>query len=268
MQGTINLHEATLQSPLDFFIMTSSVVGIIGGARQYLLSAANIFQDSLARHRRSQGLPGQLISFSPVLEVGSVADTLSVQTALQRIGLSSITEYEFLKLFELVLASPNLPPDCSGDPLTSCHLITGLEPRQLHKLHQKGVAKHIAWHSDTRFARLLTSVEDLAQNRAVMAQENNVLDSLKHASPNERQDVVTQAMCKKLENLCYLTPGSIDPRKAVMTYGIDSMIAADFRSWLFKIFEIYISFLELLSPSTKIQGLVELVLENWKKTVT
>jgi hypothetical protein len=247
--------------------MTSSVVGMVGGARQDLLTAANTFQDSFARHRRSQGLPAQTISFGPVLEVGSVADPSSVQTALQRIGLSSITEYEFLKLFELALASPDCPQDYSGDSFTGAHLVTGLEPRQLRKLHQKGAANHAAWHSDARFARLLTAVEDLEQSQVVKAQEINVLDSLKDANPDERQEVITQAMCKKLENLCYLTPGSIDPRKAVMTYGIDSMIAAEFRSWLFKIFEIYISFLELLSPGTKIQGLVDLVLENWEKNL-
>lgn len=157
-----------------------------------------------------------------------MADLASVQTAFQRIGLSSTTEYEFLRLFELALASSKLPQDC--DPFTGAHLITGMEPRQLHKLHQKGVGSHVAWHSDARFARVLTAVEDVARNIVVKTQEIGVLDSLKDAGPDERQEIIIQSMCKKLESLCYLAPGSIDPRKAVMAYGIDSMIAAEFRS--------------------------------------
>ena len=147
------------------------------------------------------------------------------------------------------------------------HLITGMEPRQLHKLQQKGVGCHVAWHSDARFARVLTAVEDVARNIEVKAQEISVLDSLKDAGPDERQEIVIQSMCKKLESLCYLSPGSIDPRKAVMAYGVDSMIAAEFRSWLFKMFEVYISFLELLGPRTRILDLVEMVSERWDKNL-
>ena len=261
VQGTVNLHEATLHISLDFFIMTSSTFTMVGAAGQSLSIASNTFQDSFARHRRSQGLPAQTISFAPVLEALSVADPPSVQVALQRNGISSITEYEFLSLFELALASETMPQDYAGDSFAGAHLVTGLEPRQLHKLHQKGVANHVAWHSDARFARVLTAVEDVAYNQAVKVQEIGVLDSLKDAGPDEKQEIITQAICKTLEKLCYLAPGSIDPRQAVMTYGIDSMIAAEFRSWLFKIFNVYISFLELLSPSTKILGLVNKVLE-------
>jgi hypothetical protein len=247
-------------------MMTSSIVAMVGAARPGLFIAANAFQDSFARHRRAQGLPAQTISFGPVLEVGSVADPPSVQVALQRNGLSSITEYEFLRLFELALASEKLPQDYASDPFTRAHLVTGMEPRQLHKLHQKGVANHVAWHFDARFARVLTAVEDLAQNQVAKTQEISVLDSLKDAGPDEKQEIITQAICKTLENLCYLAPGSIDPRQAVMAYGVDSMIAAEFRSWLFKIFEVDISFLELLSPSTKILGLVNMILEHRKQT--
>ena len=47
VEGTVNLHEATLQHPLDFFTMTSSIVPYVGTATQASYSAANAFQDFL-----------------------------------------------------------------------------------------------------------------------------------------------------------------------------------------------------------------------------
>ena len=41
--GTINLHEATKNLPLDFILMTSSLVGTVGTATQAAYAAANAF---------------------------------------------------------------------------------------------------------------------------------------------------------------------------------------------------------------------------------
>ena len=95
--------------------MTYSTFTMAGAAGQSLFVASNAFQDSFARHRRSQGLPAQTISSGPVLEALSVADPPLVQVELQRNGISSITEYEFLSLFELALASETMPQGYAGD---------------------------------------------------------------------------------------------------------------------------------------------------------
>ena len=95
--------------------MTSSTFTMVGAAGQSLFIASNAFQDSFARHKRSQGLPAQTISFGPVLEALSVTDPPSLQVELQRNGILSITEYEFLSLFELALASETMPQGYAGD---------------------------------------------------------------------------------------------------------------------------------------------------------
>jgi acyl transferase domain-containing protein/NADPH:quinone reductase-like Zn-dependent oxidoreductase len=56
INGTWNLHKS-LPADLDFFIMLSSVSGVIGNGGQANYNAGNIFQDYLAHHRHALGTP-------------------------------------------------------------------------------------------------------------------------------------------------------------------------------------------------------------------
>lgn len=76
-------------------------------------------------------------------------------------------------------------------------------------------------------------------------------------------DVVVEAVVERLAKLLFLEADEIDASKAVSDYGMDSMIAAEMRNWLVKIFKVDVSFLELLSPDMKILGLAERALKGF-----
>ncbi|UKZ57185.1 putative secondary metabolism biosynthetic enzyme [Trichoderma virens] len=58
VQGSWNLHHGLgCHEDLDFFILLSSISGIIGNSAQANYSAGNTFEDALAAHRRRRGLP-------------------------------------------------------------------------------------------------------------------------------------------------------------------------------------------------------------------
>jgi hypothetical protein len=67
ISGTWNLHS-NFPRDLDFFIILSSVVSVIGNVGQANYSAGNSYQDALAHFRRSQGLA------AVSLNVGLVSD--------------------------------------------------------------------------------------------------------------------------------------------------------------------------------------------------
>ncbi|MDE0047664.1 MAG: SDR family oxidoreductase [bacterium] len=58
-----HLHRATESRDLDFFMLFSSRVGVMGNPGQANHAAANAFLDQLAAHRRAMGLPGQAIAW-------------------------------------------------------------------------------------------------------------------------------------------------------------------------------------------------------------
>ena len=62
--GSWILHECTKSLELDFFILQSSVLSLLGSAGQANYSASNTFVDSLAAHRRAAGLPAMAINWS------------------------------------------------------------------------------------------------------------------------------------------------------------------------------------------------------------
>ena len=72
--GGWHLHRATARLDLDFFILFSSRVGVMGNPGQANHAAANAFLDQLAGHRRALGLPGQAIAWGAWSEIGEAAE--------------------------------------------------------------------------------------------------------------------------------------------------------------------------------------------------
>src|SRR5262249_24882727 len=62
--GSWLLHQHTKSLELDFFILKSSLLSLLGSAGQGNYTASNTFLDSLAAHRRAAGLPATAINWS------------------------------------------------------------------------------------------------------------------------------------------------------------------------------------------------------------
>ncbi|MYA03949.1 MAG: SDR family NAD(P)-dependent oxidoreductase [Caldilineaceae bacterium SB0664_bin_22] len=90
-RGALNLHRATIDCPLDYFVMFSSVASTFGNPAQANYSAASAFLDGLAAWRRRRGLPGLSFNTAAIKEVGMAARNLHVLRMVQSSGLPPVS---------------------------------------------------------------------------------------------------------------------------------------------------------------------------------
>ncbi|KAH8198332.1 hypothetical protein TruAng_007487 [Truncatella angustata] len=248
--GTLNLHKATMDCPLDFFELWSSWTVIFGTATQSNYLASNAFLDAFARHRRSQGLPCTSLALSQVLGIGIVSYMPEYQQAMIRNGFYGNDEEEFLQYCEQgILPSPAADtiqdPAYQYDPHTLGHLLVGIEPAGLKNVDQKYPLSDMLWYHDPRFQNLVQATTLLSSakqdKRDGAAEEGTALDRI----------------LGKLSRLLYIPIDEVDTDQAINHYGIDSMVAAELRNWFLATFGREISMLKLLSATMTVQKLAE-----------
>ena len=106
ISGTWYLHEATLDSSLDFFVCFSSAASLLGSHGQGSYSAANAFLDAFMQYRRQRGLPGLSIDWGPWSDVGMAASEGSARR-LSEIGWRPIAPVRATTLLGDLLRQPS-----------------------------------------------------------------------------------------------------------------------------------------------------------------
>lgn len=268
VKGTWNIHNALKghDSELDFFLMTSSISGSVGTATESNYCSGNYFLDLFARYRRSLGLPATSIGLGMISEVGYLHDNPEIEALLLRKGIQPINEDEMLQIVDISLTSALEVPHIY-DKAADAHILTGLEPFGLLELRKKGFEGSNPTLQDPRSA-ILARAFDSQSDVAMKSQGGNLPGEVAEAVENGASllEAVTTHVLKRFGNLVLIPVEKVDARKPLHVYGMDSMIAAEFRSWFFSAFKVDIPFFELLGKTASIGSLSELVFDEISKT--
>lgn len=100
VEGTTFLDEMFYKSPLDFFIVFSSLTAVVGNSGQSNYAAANMFMTALAAQRKKRGVAGSAIDISSLMGIGYVerSDRLDAEY-FTRLGYTNISEQDLHQLF-------------------------------------------------------------------------------------------------------------------------------------------------------------------------
>jgi NADPH:quinone reductase-like Zn-dependent oxidoreductase/NAD(P)-dependent dehydrogenase (short-subunit alcohol dehydrogenase family)/acyl carrier protein len=288
VEGTKNLHEATLSMPLDFFVVTTSALSVYAFATQGAYTAANNFQDAFARYRRHMGLPASTTSFSLIHEVTNVGTDAITVDLFERNKTLTLGESQFLTLLEPAFlnnqtaAAKTSAEQWSGqaqDPLSAANLHTYLDPARMMARKREeidgGAASSAAaprWYSDGRISLIMRAFSDAQRQSAhlqgssdersknTVAHLRRQFDAAVQAGATGRSHTVAfvqSAITHAVAEMLFVDAEGIDPVKSVADLGVDSLIAAELRNWFHQALGKNISMLDLLDPSVSISTLAE-----------
>lgn len=247
--GAWNLHRALLCENLDFFILFSSISGIVGQPGQANYNAANTFLDAFARYRVGLGMPASVIDIGVMGDVGMVSEDEGLLKKFQRSGTTFVRESDLLDALTVAISSSS---SVQRGEMTNRHqIILGLCPSQ----DAPDSAARVPWRKDPRMSKWLDmgsthGPRTTARSKgaaAVLELAANEPEKLKEASTI--QLIATQvghALC----DLLMRPTEELRPTVSPQDMGLDSLVAIELRSWISQEFAVDVPVLQLVqSPS-------------------
>ncbi|KAE8852240.1 hypothetical protein HRS9122_02527 [Pyrenophora teres f. teres] len=233
VQGTWNLHTVFESTPLDFFIILSSIAGVIGIASQCNYGAGGAFQDALAAYRTSRRLPCVSIDIGAVKNVGYVAEHGETDAYLKKQGHMVLSEGDVLKSLASAITAP-----------FAKQLIFGINTAPSSALWDDGPASR-----DLRFwpAKFRSTGESDANSGAA----DTLASRIARAKTLEEAAVAVAAeITSKIMDIFMIPEAEVFPNKPMSAFGVDSLTAVELRNALATKAEAEVSIFDIMQSQS------------------
>ncbi|KAL6167888.1 Highly reducing polyketide synthase alt5 [Exserohilum turcicum] len=233
VRGSWNLHEL-LPRDMDFFIMLSSLAGVMGHRGQANYACGNSFQDAFAAFRRSHGLPVLTIDIGYLLSVGFVAEHDEYVDHVKAMGLKVMHTADLHGLLATAVQGPTHHP---------AQLMCGLPFNE----HQDAWY----WIADARFAALRIQAAGASTNAA---QTLSLRQELTRCDPgDDAVRIIATALVQRLATLMMTPEADIDASRPLSAYGVDSLVAVEVRNWVAREMTVECSVFDIMQNIPMIQ---------------
>jgi acyl transferase domain-containing protein/NADPH:quinone reductase-like Zn-dependent oxidoreductase len=203
--GAWNLHELTLNVPLDFFVLFSSMASLTGSPGQAGYAAGNAFLDAFAHYRKARGLPALSINWGAWPDGGMAAN---VEAQGKRRVLPAIR--------------PMPEQDC----------LAALSQAAAQGAAQLAIAD-VDWAKWENPPRLLSGLARRAPAATPQTATDGILERLQKAPASNRRKVLLEYLREEALDVLGLGKSHfIDERQPLIRMGLDSLMAVEFRNRL------------------------------------
>ena len=243
--GAWNLHQATRELALDFFVVYSSATTFLGNPGQSNYVAANAFLEALIHQRRAQGLPGTYMAWGPLEDVGFLARNAQTLEALQaRIGGRAITSAQAMTALEQVLQCGH-----AGEALLW--------------LDWKSISRVMPAARSLRYLDMRGGIGQETQRAdgASMKAEIRALDSA------EAVQLVIETLQAQIARILHLSAAKVDPDRSVTDLGMDSLMGMELGMAIEECFEVKLPVMMLAEGAT-VRSLAQKIAESVRAGAT
>ena len=226
--GAWNLHNATSNCPLEFFVLFSSISSLVGNSGQTNYVAANCYLDALAWHRRAAGLPATSINWGAIADVGIVTRDATLQKHLEYTGLIAMPVADALYAFDTLL-NKGLTHVCVAEA----------NWQQWARYEMKG-------GTSSRFVSLIG--ESISNDEE--AKHLSLRTKLLSVEPQDRQEVLAYILAEIFGNELKMAIEEVDVHRPFNRMGVDSLMAVGLQLGIESILGARVSALELVGDLT------------------
>ncbi len=202
--GAWNLHLATLDQPLEFFILYSSATTVLGNPGQANYVAANTMLESLANYRRSLGLPVLAVGWGPIVDTGMLVSNAKVLDSLKKmLGVAELTSKQALDFLDKV-------PEVHGSNLFLFNL-------SWHKVRQLPFAS----------SPMFNLIDELSKERSGGETTGDPMKLVRDLPREEAIEALAASVTEQISNMLRIPSSKLDPNMAVVELGMDSLMAVE-----------------------------------------
>ena len=211
VDGAWRLHTQTQGTPLDFFVMFSSVASVMGSPGQSNYACANAFMDGLAHYRRRQGLPATAINWGPWADVGMAASDVVLQR-LMKDGWQPMNASQGCDFIGHLLTARDLPQAA----------VIPVDWSQF--------AKRIPGSSD--WSTLTHLIPKGGEGALAASSADAAAGRVKAAAPGERVDLICSYLLERIAQTLRVPAADLDEFAQLSALGVDSLTAVELRIWV------------------------------------
>ncbi|KAH0427108.1 polyketide synthase [Colletotrichum camelliae] len=239
IQGTENLHMALAQSPLDFFVLFSSIGGLVGNIGQANYNAANTYLDAFVRYRHNLGLPASVIDIGIMGGIGTIASTGNMQDRARASAYHVLCEEDLLEAITISIHHSRASPTSTQDDACShlSQMALGLWSEQ----HLADPSTHVLWKKNAHTSaahsmhpqNLASRTPELSSTKSelatIMKTAKSTPDHLLH---EETIILIGKLLGTAIAQLLALSSAEIGPEAELDDLGLDSLNANELTSWI------------------------------------